>query len=87
MQSPGATLAGVGEVARKAQTLEHGGHVLLIAADAVKRLGPHYVEAAHLCVGQKVLDAGADHGSNLPVYRFFKSLMSANRCSGSVGDD
>src|SRR5690606_27812259 len=36
--------------ARKAQALEHGGHVLLIAADAVQRLGQYDVEAAHLRV-------------------------------------
>ena len=48
--------------ARKAQALIDGGHVLLIAADAVKRLGQHHVETARLRVGQKGPDTGAEHG-------------------------
>jgi len=37
--------------AREAQRVEHRGHVFLIAADPVQRLGQHHVEAACLRVG------------------------------------
>jgi len=47
----------------EAQALEHARHVFLIAANAVQRLGQHYLETARLRVGQKRLDAGADEGS------------------------
>src|SRR5690606_21777999 len=48
--------------ARKAQALEHGGDILLIAANAVQRFGHNHVEPAHLRIGQKVLYTGANHG-------------------------
>jgi len=46
--------------AREAQAFEYPRHVLLIAADAVQRLGQHNVEAAGLCVGKQRLNARTD---------------------------
>ena len=48
--------------ARVAYPLEHGSHVLLVAADAVQRLGKHYVESLGLNIGHEFLNAGTDQG-------------------------
>ena len=50
---------------RELQTLEQGGHVSLIAGDAVQRLGQHDVELPGLGVAEQGLDAGAqDHAGS-----------------------
>ena len=41
------------------QMLEQRGDIGLVAADAVERLGQHYIEHSALCVGKKFLDARA----------------------------
>jgi hypothetical protein len=49
--------------AREAYPLENGGHVLLVAADAVQRLGKHRVKSLGLNIGHEFLNAGMDQGS------------------------
>ncbi len=43
--------------ARESQALEDPRHILLVAADAVERLGQHHVETAGLGIGKQGLDA------------------------------
>ena len=38
--------------------LEHAGHILLVAADAIERLRQHYLEAAAQRIREQRLDAG-----------------------------
>ena len=46
----------------EAQSLEHGGDIFLVTADAVEGLRQNQAEASRLQVGQKLLNAGAKQG-------------------------